>query len=173
MSLAHTTSTNQPLLSTGYTYDVLGNRLPRTDTPSVTPPPATTSAATWSYDVANRLQSRPGVTYTYDNNGNTLTKTDAVGTTTYGYDYENRLISATMPGGITASYTYDPFGRRISKTVNGVVTRCLYDGMDIVKEYDGTGALLATYVHGLGIDEPIAMTRGGQTFCYHADGPGV
>ena len=151
---------------------VLLSRLTRTDTPSVTPPPATTSAAPWSYDVANRLLTRPGVTYTYDNNGNTITKTDASGTTTYTYDFENRLISATMPGGIAATYGYDPFGRRISKTVNGVITRYLYDGMDIVKEYDGTGTLLATYRHGPGIDEPIAMTRGGQTFYYHADGLG-
>ena len=172
LNLAHTTSTSQPLVSTGYTYDVLGNRVTRTDTPSLTPPPATTSAATWSYDVANRLLTRPGVTYTYDNNGNTITKTDASGTTTYTYDFENRLISATMPGGIVASYAYDPFGRRISKTVNGVTTRYLYDGMDIIKEYDGTGALLATYRHGPGIDEPVAMTRGGQTVYYHADGLG-
>ncbi len=170
MSLAHTTSTNQPLVSTSYTYDVLGNRLTRTDTPSVTPPPATTDPNTWNYDVANRLLTRPGVTYTYDNNGNTLTKTDSSGTTTYGYDYENRLTSVGAPGGMTASYAYDPFGRRISKTVNGVVTRYLYDGMNIIKEYDGTGTLLATYVHGPGIDEPLAMTRGGQTVYYHADG---
>ncbi len=169
LSLAHTT---QPLLSTNYTYDVLGNRLTRTDSPSLTPPPATTSANTWNYDVANRLLTRPGVTHTYDNNGNTLTKTDASGTTTYGYDFENRLISVSAPGGITASYAYDPFGRRISKTVNGVGTRYLYDGMNIIKEYDGTGALLATYVHGPGMDEPIAMTRGGQVSYYHADGLG-
>jgi YD repeat-containing protein len=38
-------STDQPLLSTAYTYDVLGNRLTRTDSPSLTPPPATTSTA--------------------------------------------------------------------------------------------------------------------------------
>jgi RHS repeat-associated protein len=148
------------------------NRLTRTDTPSVTPPPATTSANTWNYGVANRLLTRPGVTYTYDNNGNTLTKTDFTGTTTYGYDVENRLTSVSTPGGMITSYAYDPFGRRISKTVNGVVTRYLYDGADIVKEYDGTGAVLATYRHGPGIDKPISMTRGGQTYYYHADGLG-
>jgi YD repeat-containing protein len=143
LSLAHTTSTSQPLLSTGYTYDVLGNRLTRTDSPSLTPSPTTTDPSAWSYDVANRLLTRPGVTYTYDNNGNTITKTDATGTTTYGYDYENRLTSVSAPGGLTASYAYDPFGRRISKTVNGTMTKYLYDGMNILKEYDGTGTLLA------------------------------
>ncbi|MBI3572573.1 MAG: RHS repeat-associated core domain-containing protein [Candidatus Kerfeldbacteria bacterium] len=64
------------------------------------------------------------------------------------------------------------FRRRISKTVNGVTTQYLYDGMNIIKEYDGTGALLATYTHGPGIDEPLSMTRAGQTYYYHADGLG-
>jgi RHS repeat-associated protein len=150
----------------------LGNRLTRTDSPSLTPPPTPTDPSTWSYDVANRLLIRPGVTYTYDNNGNTLTKSDTTGATIYGYDYENRLTSVSAPGGITASYAYDPFGRRISKTVNGVMTQYLYDGMNILKEYDGTGTPLATYVHGPGIDQPISMTRGGQTYDYHADGLG-
>jgi RHS repeat-associated protein len=48
----------------------------------------------------------------------------------------------------------------------------LYDGMNIIKEYDGTGTLLATYTQGPGMDQPIAMTRGGQTVYYHADGLG-
>jgi RHS repeat-associated protein len=155
------------------TCGALGNRLTRTDSSSVPPPPVLNGTVMGStYDVANRMLTSPDTTYTYDNNGNTLTKTDASGTTTYGYDYENRLISASMPGGIVATYTYDPFGRRISKSVNGVTTQYLYDGMNIIKEYDGTGTLLASYVHGPGIDEPISMTRGGQTFYYHADGLG-
>ncbi len=169
MSLVYQTSGGQTLLSTGYTYDAVGNRLTRTDIPSLTPPPVTTDSSAWGYDVANQLLTRPGVTYTYDNNGNTLTKTDSNGTTTYGYDYENRLINVSAPGGITASYTYDPFGRRISKTVNGILTRYLYDRADMIKEYDGVDTLLATYRHGPGMDEPIAMVRGGQTFYYHAD----
>ena len=56
--------------------------------------------------------------------------------------------------------------------MNATTTQYLYDGEDILKEYDGSGNLLATFVHGPGIDEPIAMTRGGQTSYYHADGLG-
>jgi len=37
-------------------------------------------------------------------------------TTTYAWDYENRLSSVTLPGsGGTVSFAYDPFGRRIKK----------------------------------------------------------
>jgi YD repeat-containing protein len=164
---------NLPTLLSTDTYDVLGNRLTRTDSPSVPPPVLNGAIMGLDYDEANRLLASPGVTYTYDNNGNTLSKADFTGTTTYGYDFENRLTSVSAPGGLTASYAYDPFGRRISKTVNGVTTQYLYDGMNIIKEYDGSGTLLATYVHGPGIDQPVSMTRGGQTYYYHADGLGL
>ncbi|MEK6538360.1 MAG: RHS repeat-associated core domain-containing protein, partial [Nitrospirota bacterium] len=39
-------------------------------------------------------------------------------------------------------------------------------------ELDGSGNIVTEYVHGPGIDEPIAMIRGGQTYYYHADGLG-
>ena len=53
----------------------------------------------------------------YDANGNTITKTDSTGTTNYSWDYENRLVSAALPGSGGAVYfKYDPFGRRIYKS---------------------------------------------------------
>src|SRR5256886_3204315 len=45
-----------------------------------------------------------------------LTKVDSTGTTSYAWDFENRLSSVTLPGtGGTVSFAYDPFGRRIKK----------------------------------------------------------
>lgn len=81
------------------------------------------------------------LTYTYDNNGNTLTKVDASGTTSYAWNFENRLASVTLPnGGGVVSFKYDPFGRRIQKWSSSGVTNYVYDGANIVAEYDGTGA---------------------------------
>ena len=40
-------------------------------------------------------------------------------------------------------------------------------------EYDGTNTLQTRYTHGPGIDEPIAVTKGGNTFYYHQDGLGT
>jgi RHS repeat-associated protein len=48
----------------------------------------------------------------------------------------------------------------------------VYDGEDILLEYDETNTLLARYTHGPGIDEPVAMTRGGANYFYHQDGLG-
>jgi RHS repeat-associated protein len=71
------------------------------------------------------------------------------------YDYENRLIQVSGRKIQEASYTYDPFGKRLSKSVGSVTKYYLYDNEDIIAEYDSNGSLLASYVHGQGIDEPI------------------
>ncbi len=46
------------------------------------------------------------------------------------------------------------------------------DREDILFELDGNNNIITEYLHGSGIDEPIAMIRGGQTYYYHADGLG-
>ena len=117
----------------------------------------------------------------YDANGNLISKTfKASGNhTDYTYDAENRLIrvdefafGATTPGA-TSTYRYDGLGRRIEKVGNGVTRRYVYDGEDILLEYDETNTLQARYTHGPGIDEPVAMQRGGSNFFYHQDGLGT
>jgi RHS repeat-associated protein len=118
-------------------------------------------------------------TYEYDENENLIKKVEkATGrTTTYSYDAENQLIRVDLPAGTYAAYKYDGLGRRIEKNVNGKITRYVYDNEDILCEYNYDPSamsyeLTATYIHGPGIDEPISMTREGQTYFYHADGLG-
>jgi YD repeat-containing protein len=52
----------------------------------------------YSVNTSNELTSTPSATYTYDNNGNTLTKVTSADTTTYAWDYENRLTRVTRGG---------------------------------------------------------------------------
>ena len=115
-------------------------------------------------------------TYANDNNGNTLTKVDASGTTTYAWDYENRLTSVTLPAsGGTVTFAYDPFGRRIKKAVSSTSTTSIfaYDGDNLIEETDSSGAAVARYSQGLNIDEPLAMLRSSATSYYNADGLGT
>ena len=44
--------------------------------------------------------------------------------------------------------------------------------MNVLAEYDGAGVLKARYVEGLGVDEPISITRDSTTHYYHFDGLG-
>jgi RHS repeat-associated protein len=130
----------------------------------------------YAYNTGNQLVSDSNSDYEYDLNGNLIFKTADEGTTSYSYDYENRLVAVTMPDGTAAEYNYGPFGRRIEKKVSedGSVetTRYFYDNEDILFEYDEYGNIGNVYVHGLGIDEPLAMTNSKGTYYYHADGLG-
>ncbi|MEW6482199.1 MAG: hypothetical protein AB1397_04275, partial [bacterium] len=74
-------------------------------------------------------------------------------TTTYTYDYENRLIQITFFDNSSQTFTYCPLGKRIAKD-NSIF---LYDGDDLIAEYDPQGTLNARYTFGPGIDNPISV----------------
>jgi YD repeat-containing protein len=109
---------------------------------------------TRAYAAANALNQYPsvaGVALGYDANGN-LT---GDGVWSYGYDAENRLVSATRSG-VTIGYGYDAAGRRRSRTVNGTVTSFLSAGDQEIAEYDQAGALVRRFVWGAGLDDLVA-----------------
>jgi RHS repeat-associated protein len=110
-----------------------------------------------------RLASDGELAYTYDANGNTLTRTGVM----FGWDADDRMTS--ISGAVTASYTYDHQGRRTGKTVGGATTSYLYDGLNLVRT---SGASAADYLFGPGIDEPLAMLRGGNVHYVAVDGLG-
>ena len=145
------------LPDTTYNYDSASNRTSVVNGPTTTYIP----------NNLNQYTSVGGVSYDYDDNGSLTSD----GTLAYAYDYENRLISANKAG-MSAVYKYDPFGRRIEKEVNTTVTKFLYDGDQVICEYNDSGTLTAKYTYGPGIDEPIKLEKGGQTYYYHYDGLG-
>jgi RHS repeat-associated protein len=121
----------------------------------------------------SRNESCTRTKYTYDANGNTLTKADASGTTQYSWDFENRLTSVTLPnGGGVISFKYDGLGRRIQKSAPNGTTGYLFDGANSVVEIDGTGTVVARYAVGIGVDETLSIQRSGTTSYFHADALG-
>jgi RHS repeat-associated protein len=144
-----------------YSYDPVGNRL------------SSLSLSPYSYNTSNELTSTPSANYSYDNNGNTASKTDSTDTTTYAWDYENRMTSATLPGtGGTTYFKYDPFGRRIYKQSPTATSIFAYDGDNLVETANASGGEVARYAQGQNIDEPLAMQRGSTVDYYEADGLG-
>jgi RHS repeat-associated protein len=140
-----------------YTFDPVGNRL--------------SSLAVPSYTINNSnevIAAGSSSSYTYDNDGNTLSKTDSTGTTTFTWDFENRLTSVHPPGQTTVTFKYDPFGRRIQKGTSVY----LYNGANLIEEVDTGTNIVARYVFGTGIDEPLAAYRGAMWEFYQADGLG-
>ena len=142
-----------------YSYDPVGNRL------------SALNSSPWAYNDWNELQSLPGATFTYDPNGNMGTKVDATGSWTYEWNAENQLTRVLKNSAEVARYAYDPIGRRVEKVAGGVTTTSLYDGEDILRQTVGTNA--TTYIHGPGIDEPLASeTAAGVRTYLHSDGLG-
>lgn len=101
----------------------------------------------------NQYTTAGPASFTYDLNGNLTSD----GTSTYSYDIENRLISRS--GGLSISY--DPNGRlwQTSGAASGT-TRYLYDGDELVAEYDGAGNMLRRYLHGPAEDDPTLWYEG-------------
>ena len=80
----------------------------------------------------------------YDNKGNLTTGLDG---STYVYDAQNRLTSATKSG-VNMSFTYDGLNRQVSRTVGGSAEYSTWDGWDLVEEYHGNGVADARYLYG-------------------------
>jgi RHS repeat-associated protein len=144
-----------------YSYDFVGNRLNSLGMPS------------YAYNSSNELTSSSNATYGYDANGNTVTRNDSSGITTFAWDYENRLTNVTLPGsGGTVTFKYDPLGRRIYKSSPSAASIFAYDGDNLIEETNATGAVVTRYSQGQSIDEPLAEFRSGGTSYYEADGLG-
>jgi hypothetical protein len=94
--------------------------------------------------------------------------------TAYTYDAENRLVVASTG----AQLTYEPLGRLYESYSPGTgITRFLYDGDNLVAEYDGSRTLLRRNAFGPDIDEPILLDEGNALNCsgtkvLHADPQG-
>jgi len=155
------TVTRELVLTEDYGYDAVGNRETSLDNPL------------WSYNDRNQLESVNGTTINYDARGNTVSKTDSTSNTTYLWDEENQLRQVRL-GRRIVTFEYDALGRRIQKRTGfGATTRYAYDGMDILTETATRTGITVKYIHGPGIDEPLAAEdeAGNLTF-FHADGLG-
>ena len=158
--------------SFAYTHDAVGNRISLTDFQGI---------HAYQYDPIYQLTQAvhpniPAEQFSYDPAGNRLdAQFDEAGgikvNTSYTYDFENRLIRVQYPG-MDAQYKYDPLGRRTEKDVNGEISRFVYDGDNIIVEYDGTGAVKSRYLFNRAIDDPLSVEQGGSIYYYHKDGLG-
>jgi len=169
--------------SENYTYDAVGNR-------ESGPTVKDTVDAAYDHNAVNQMIQGRKFSYSYDANGNQTARLLSHGKIwTQSWDAENHLTQVQWQNGVdsrTVTFVYDPFGRRIEKRVVDVlggstttkIIGYVYDGVDIVLQKEEVvegGATTTTesrFVHGPGIDEPLALVRGGQSYFYHADGLG-
>ena len=81
----------------------------------------------------NRIQQFGTASFTFDDMGQTTSKTIAgSGTTQYQWDARGRLIQVILPSNQQINYSYDSIERRNSSSANSINTRFLYDGDDVI-----------------------------------------
>lgn len=154
--------------TTGYIYDLVGNRQTKTDTLEGT--------TTYQYDANDRLLNTTNgnqiTQFTYDNNGSMKTRSNGATTLTYDWinDGENRLTKVS-DGTNQTQYVYDAFGDRVATIAGGTRTNYLSAGIwglpEVLMEYDTNGNITADYVHGNGT---VRSRRDNREVYHHTDG---
>ena len=148
-----------------YGYDLVGNRTRETER---TTPEVTLSDKVGVFDNANRLTSLTDLTkpqgdparvtsFTWDANGNQVTKTANEVTTSYQYDLRNKLVEVGRDTSVLGRFQYDAYGRRTKKIGADGLRQYVYDSTSLLGEYDAGGLEVAKYDYGS--DRLISLSR--------------
>jgi RHS repeat-associated protein len=114
-----------------FAYDRYGNRGINVTNTSDNVDAANSALKLAEFSGANNRITRAG--FVYDAAGNLIEEPGK----RYTYDAENRIVMATVEGGVTSQYVYDGNGRRVKKTVGGVATRFEYGaGGELIAEWN-------------------------------------
>jgi RHS repeat-associated protein/uncharacterized repeat protein (TIGR01451 family) len=146
-----------------YSYDSAGNR---------TSSNGANGSAT--YDTADHLTQDALYAYTYDLDGNLLSRTNRStgAVTSFTWNAENQLRAILFPDGTTTQYRYDPAGRRIEVNAGGSISRFVYDRANAHLQYDGANQQVLAHVASQSTDDILETTQSGTRTFYLRDALG-
>ncbi len=147
-----------------YAYDLAQNRTSMTNN-------LTSSTTNYTYNAMNQMLTAGNMSFAYDANGNTASKTVNGQTTAYTWDYENKLTRIDYPNSTNNTFTTNADGQRMTANDSGGNRRFIYDGASVVGEQDiASGSFTSTYDYGNG--GLARQTRGTTASYYQYDGLG-
>jgi len=145
-----------------YSYDRWGNRTGMWDAASGGNQLQNIAVATTGGVANNRIANVNGVVYSYDASGNCIND----GAHSYTYDGEGRQVA--VDSGVTSTSVFDANNWRLKKVVGGVTTHCVWEGSQVIAEYNGsTGSLISEYIYGG--SRMVARDQSGTVRYYHQD----
>ena len=140
-----------------YGYDADDNRTTYTN--------AGNSATTAAYDGQDRLVRYGAATFTYGNNGELQSRSDATGTTAYTYDALGNLLVVGLSNGTTVQYVVDGENHRVGKFKNGaLVVQYLYDEGNRVVAALAPGQAASQFVYGTKSHVPDLVVSGSTIY---------
>jgi RHS repeat-associated protein len=147
-----------------FQYDKRGNRTVQTR--------GGLSVQSASFGDANEILNLSALhSFSHDDAGNIVLGSGPGSSSSYTWDALNRLKQVSGAGGgssVLAQYRYDGDNLRVRKTTGaGVVTNYLYDGLQLLAETDGVGAVKKLYNPGVSVTDDK-----GNKFYYLHDGRG-
>src|SRR5438309_11406646 len=105
----------------------------------------------YKYGAYNRLTSAGSVSFSYDANGNTVTKVNGSTSWSYAYDFENRLTTVQKNGVTVAKNLYDGSGNLV-KSVEGSTRQAFgYGGTNRIYAINVNSSSIADYLYGNGL----------------------
>lgn len=127
-----------------------------------------------AFGAANQVVSSNDLSFSYDANGSRLARSGSQGSTTYGYDFNERLTSVD-DGSSPIGFTYGSDGKRLSLSSNGNEVHFLVDRSGelewVLGRTNGSTALSELSVYGDGLLYQYAVTGGERVF-FHYDSSG-
>ncbi|HEV2225634.1 MAG TPA: RHS repeat-associated core domain-containing protein, partial [Nitrososphaerales archaeon] len=148
-----------PWTTITYAFDQVGNRAKMMQG----------STTTYTYGAFNRLSSAGSTSYTYDANGNTITKS---GGWVFSYDYENRLTKVVQSSTTVQTNSYDGGGNRIKQVAGSNTFTYSYQGLNILYEKNVTGGTTTVTKHFFAGSLQVAKMVGSTAYYLHQDALG-
>ena len=137
LSLASSTRTGTAPGTTNYAFDSNINR-------------TRDGSSTFAYEASNLIDSGGGQSFNHNAVGQITAQVSNGGSLNYQYNWNDQIKRVT--GSVGVNYIYDGSGNRVSKQFdnNGAKTDYLWNGSEVLKEYNGDGSVKAQYLMGLG-----------------------
>ncbi len=149
-----------PLASRVYEIDTQGR--PTSVTGEALQPLAT-PASLRTYDDANRLLSNGTETFTWDQDGQLLSRQGPSGTTAFGWDARGRLRAISPALGAPIELVYDFTGNLMERRQGGVSRGYLFDPLGNLLATADSAAGTTRVITGRGLDATLALERPGGT----------
>lgn len=123
---------------------------------------------TASYNGQDQLVSWNNLNFTYNANGERISKIDTStnSNTMYSWDSWGKLKSVVLPNSDVVSYKYDGAGRKSVVSLNGLIKSVyLYNGaLQVVAELNASGGVISRFIWGVHPVIPEYFVKGGTKY---------